>query len=181
MTRTFTSDTGTFPSFCFGAGVFSGAYNAISKEDAYAAVRRALDRGVRLFDTAPYYGDSEIILGEALRRVASVYPRSSYQLSTKIGRYGLKRTDFDYSAARIRASIKQSLARLGTNYLDVVFCHDVEFVTPEQVLDEALPTLYELKVSCPRISLLSDDNHPHRTAAHCVMRIGTRCNTSCWY
>ena len=45
---------------------------------------------------------------------------------TKCGRYGV--ASFDYSPARIRASVKQSLERLKTNYLDVVYLHDVEFV-----------------------------------------------------
>lgn len=45
---------------------------------------------------------------------------------TKCGRYGDH--SFDYSPSRIRESIKQSLARLKTDYLDTVYLHDVEFV-----------------------------------------------------
>jgi len=45
---------------------------------------------------------------------------------TKCGRYGLH--DFDYSPSRIRESVKHSLARLQTDYLDTVYLHDVEFV-----------------------------------------------------
>ncbi|KAI9592910.1 NADP-dependent oxidoreductase domain-containing protein [Syncephalis fuscata] len=134
-----------FPSFCFGAGVFSGAYNSITETNAYAAIEQALERGVRMFDTAPYYGRSEIILGKALQRVAKRFPRDQYLISTKIGRYGPKRADFDYSASRVRQSIKESCDRLGVDKLDIVFCHDVEFVSEAQVLDEALPALFELK------------------------------------
>jgi D-arabinose 1-dehydrogenase len=47
---------------------------------------------------------------------------------TKCGRYGRDRSSFDYSPARIRASVDQSLARLRTGYLDTVYLHDVEFV-----------------------------------------------------
>jgi aryl-alcohol dehydrogenase-like predicted oxidoreductase len=45
---------------------------------------------------------------------------------TKCGRYGL--SDFDYSPARIRSSVENSLKRLRTDYLDTVYLHDVEFV-----------------------------------------------------
>lgn len=39
--------------------------------------------------------------------------------------------DFDYTPARIRESVKRSLERLHTDYLDVVHLHDVEFVCTE--------------------------------------------------
>ena len=47
---------------------------------------------------------------------------------TKCGRYGPKREDWDYSPATLRASVQRSLARLHTDYLDVVYLHDIEFV-----------------------------------------------------
>ena len=47
---------------------------------------------------------------------------------TKCGRYGMKQSEFDYSPATIRASVKRSLERLHTDYLDAVYLHDVEFV-----------------------------------------------------
>jgi aryl-alcohol dehydrogenase-like predicted oxidoreductase len=33
----------------------------------------------------------------------------------------------DYSSARVRRSIQDSLARLGVDYIDVLHCHDIEF------------------------------------------------------
>ena len=50
---------------------------------------------------------------------------------TKCGRYGVDREAFDYSPRTIRRSIERSLARLNTDYLDVVYLHDVEFVAEE--------------------------------------------------
>jgi D-arabinose 1-dehydrogenase len=47
---------------------------------------------------------------------------------TKCGRYGLDRADFDYSPETIRESVIRSLRRLNTDYLDIVYLHDVEFV-----------------------------------------------------
>jgi D-arabinose 1-dehydrogenase len=45
---------------------------------------------------------------------------------TKCGRYGL--SSFDYTPVTIRHSVKRSLERLKTDYLDIVYLHDVEFV-----------------------------------------------------
>ncbi|TVY68734.1 D-arabinose 1-dehydrogenase, partial [Lachnellula suecica] len=118
------------PSVC-GTATFNNQYNT----DAFALptnqiIRRALDLGVHAFDTSPYYGPSETLLGTAL--LASTYPRSSYHILTKVGRIG--GAEFDYSPEWVRYSVQRSLQRLHTSYLDVVYCHDVEFVTPEEVL-----------------------------------------------
>jgi aryl-alcohol dehydrogenase-like predicted oxidoreductase len=82
---------------------------------------------------------SEVLLGLALRDV----PRSDYLLCTKLGRYDLGH--FDFSARRVRESVDVSLHRLGTDYLDIVLCHDVEFVPLEQIVAETLPALAEVR------------------------------------
>ena len=101
---------------------------------ALSIVSRALELGVSAFDTSPYYGPSEIILGNALAHpsVAKKHPRSSYFLVTKAGR--IAGDTFDYSPAWIRYSVCRSLERLHTPYLDLVYTHDVEFVLPHEVL-----------------------------------------------
>ena len=90
--------------------------------------------GVRAFDTSPYYGPSEELLGKALDTpfVHDNFPRRDYFLLTKVGR--IASAEFDYSASWIRKSVQRSLERLKTSYLDVVYCHDVEFVSSEEVL-----------------------------------------------
>jgi aryl-alcohol dehydrogenase-like predicted oxidoreductase len=118
------------PLIC-GTATFNNQYNPdVSSLPTNAIIARALSLGVSAFDTSPYYGPSESLLGNAL--VASNYPRSSYQILTKVGRIG--GSEFDYSPEWIRYSIRRSLQRLRTSYLDVVYCHDVEFVTPAEVL-----------------------------------------------
>src|SRR4051794_14157066 len=64
----------------FGGAAIGGLYAPVSGEDAAAAVRRALDRGIRYFDTAPHYGAgrAEERLGKALT--------GDYVISTKVGR-----------------------------------------------------------------------------------------------
>ena len=86
--------------------------------------------GIRAFDTSPYYDNSEIILGEALQALSREFPRGAYQLLTKVGRYGngTSSADFDYSRDAVRRSVRRSLRRLHTSYLDVVYVHDIEFV-----------------------------------------------------
>jgi aryl-alcohol dehydrogenase-like predicted oxidoreductase len=78
---------------------------------------------------------SEVLLGVALRGV----PRRDYLLCTKLGRYDL--AHFDFSAKRVAESVDVSLHRLGTDHLDIVLCHDIEFVPLQRIVDETLPAL----------------------------------------
>ncbi len=97
-------------------------------------VQKALAQGVYAFDTSPYYGPAEEILGSALESdlVRKHYPRDQYFILTKVGRVASDR--FDYSPEWVRKSVRRSCERLRTNYLDVVYCHDCEFVSPQEVL-----------------------------------------------
>lgn len=100
-----------------------------------------MKRGVNVFDTSPYYGatHAETVLGRALR----LLPRNEYVLCTKVGRYGS--ATFDFSAERVTKSVEESMSRLGVEYLDVVQCHDVEFVNLDQIITETIPALKKLK------------------------------------
>jgi aryl-alcohol dehydrogenase-like predicted oxidoreductase len=136
MTRSTTKLSDSLPPLIFGSATFNFQFNT----DPFALptthlVHRALSLGVRAFDTSPYYGPAEDLLGLALDTdfVRSHFPRSSYHLLTKIGRVGA--SEFDYSPSWVRHSIRRSLRRLRTSYLDVVYCHDVEFVSAAEVLE----------------------------------------------
>ncbi|KAE8152537.1 putative L-galactose dehydrogenase (L-GalDH) [Aspergillus avenaceus] len=125
----------TLPPLVMGTATFNSQYNP----DPYALpttelVRRALRSGVRAFDTSPYYGPAEELLGRALatESVSTHFPRHKYHLLTKVGR--IASSSFDYTPAWVRYSVSRSLQRLHTTYLDAVYCHDVEFVTPGEVL-----------------------------------------------
>ena len=124
------------PPIVFGGGVFgNGMYNSsqtLESNIPLRTVRLALRYGINAFDTSPYYFPSEFRLGNMLRRLEPEFPRSSYFLITKCGRYGPDKEHFDYSAAKVTSSIKASCSRLGTDYLDIGLMHDVEFVA-EQV------------------------------------------------
>ncbi|KAH0839603.1 Aldo/keto reductase family-domain-containing protein [Lanmaoa asiatica] len=121
----------TVPALVFGAASFSAFYNDddhIRSVTPLRTTRLALRYGIRAFDTSPYYGPSEIVLGNALKVLENEFPRSSYQIFTKCGRFGNTRDAFDYTPQGVRASVQRSLARLHTTYLDIVYVHDVEFI-----------------------------------------------------
>lgn len=126
------------PPLILGTATFNTQYvkDPFNENDlpALDIVSRALDLGVNAFDTSPYYGPSEQLLGAALAHPNNTnkHPRSSYFLITKAGR--IAGDSFDYSPAWIRYSVFRSLERLHTSYLDLVYTHDVEFVSPAEVL-----------------------------------------------
>lgn len=129
------------PVLSFGASSLGQEFRPVNIDEALRSVRVALDCGLNLIDTSPFYGRgmSEVLLGIALRGV----PRDSYLLSSKLGRYDLQH--FDFSAKRVVESVDVSLHRLGTDHLDICFCHDIEFVPMQQIVDETLPALRKVQ------------------------------------
>ncbi len=124
------------PPLVFGTATFNYQYNPDPYElDTTGLVHQALEHGIRAFDTSPYYGPSEIILGEALDTtfVRENFSRSEYFLLTKCGR--IASDEFDFSPEWVYESIQRSLQRLKTSYLDLVYCHDVEFVSEDEVME----------------------------------------------
>ena len=134
----------------FGASALGGVFHTVEEAEAIQAVRAALDGGINYFDVAPAYGAtrSETVLGKALKGV----PRESYHLSTKVGKYTSPEAygmdTLDYSRSRIRASIDESAARLGTDYFDMIHIHDIEYQGrrhTEWALTEGIAAVRELK------------------------------------
>lgn len=129
------------PILSFGASSLGAEFRSISLDEAMLSTRTALDLGMNFIDTSPFYGRgmSEIMLGLGLKGI----PRNSYLLGTKLGRYS--DIHFDFSAKRVAESVHVSLQRLGTDYLDVLLLHDVEFVPLSQIWEETLPAVLKLK------------------------------------
>ena len=121
----------------FGASSLGQEFRAVDLGEALHSVRVAIDLGMNFIDTSPYYGRgmSEMLLGRVLPDI----PRQSYFLGTKLGRYAPQH--FDFSARRVAESIDISLERMKVDYLDIVLCHDIEFVDMSQVVEETLPAL----------------------------------------
>jgi aryl-alcohol dehydrogenase-like predicted oxidoreductase len=125
----------------FGASSLGQEFRNVDLNEALRSVRVALDLGMNFIDTSPYYGRgmSECLLGVALRDV----PRDSYYLGTKLGRYA--QAHFDFSARRVVESVDISLSRMGVEYLDMILCHDIEFVEMSQIVEETLPALRKIQ------------------------------------
>jgi aryl-alcohol dehydrogenase-like predicted oxidoreductase len=125
------------PILSFGASSLGSEFRQVKLDEALASVKVALECGMRFIDTSPFYGrgTSEVLLGMALQGI----PRQDYLLCTKLGRYDL--SHFDFSARRVAESVDVSLHRLKTAHLDIVLCHDIEFVPMQQIVDETIPAL----------------------------------------
>ncbi|XP_043709004.1 L-galactose dehydrogenase [Telopea speciosissima] len=126
----------------FGASPLGNVFGQVPEEEAIASVGEALHLGINFFDTSPYYGGtlSEKVLGNALKVLG--VPRNEFIVSTKCGRYV---EGFDFSAERITKSIDESLARLKLDYVDILNCHDIEFGSLDQIVNETIPALQKLK------------------------------------
>jgi L-galactose dehydrogenase len=124
----------------FGGSPLGNEFGELDAAEGERAVHCAIDLGVNYFDVAPYYGRTlaETRLGAALEG-----RRDRVVLATKCGRYDVNA--FDFSEARIRSSMEESLRRLRTDYLDVFLAHDIEFVDERQIIEEAIPTMRTLQ------------------------------------
>ncbi|MGZ5329510.1 MAG: aldo/keto reductase [Actinomycetota bacterium] len=147
----------------YGAANVGNLYRAMTDEDAWAVLEAAWESGIRYFDTAPHYG-----LGLSERRLGSFLatkPRGDYVVSTKVGRLlrpspetahllddanqfavpaSLHRV-WDFSADGIRASLEESLKRLGLPEVDVLYLHDPDEHDPTADLSTGIPALAALR------------------------------------
>ncbi|WP_379155777.1 aldo/keto reductase [Paenibacillus sp. sgz5001063] len=125
----------------FGASSLGSVFRQTDDQESIRTVHAAIDAGINYIDVSPYYGltKAETVLGKAVQQL----PRDKFLLSSKAGRYG--EDTFDFSGARIFSSVEESLARLNTDYLDILYLHDIEFVPAGIILEEAVPALHKLK------------------------------------
>ena len=127
----------------FGASSLGGVFHQVDPDACVKTVWAALDGGINFFDVSPAYGETlaETNLGKALKGIT----RDRYYLGTKVGSYSEARGDYDYSGARTERSLRESLDRLGVDYVDLIQCHDIEFADHRQILHETLPALHRMK------------------------------------
>jgi D-threo-aldose 1-dehydrogenase len=148
--------------FGFGGASMGNMYTVAHDDQALMAIRAAYEAKVRYFDTAPMYGfgKSERLYGCVLNDK----PRDSFVLSTKAGRLIVAgeptpeseetcfveindaHAVFDYSRDGVLRSLEESRERLGIDKIDIVYIHDPDVQDCfQEALDEAFPTLAELK------------------------------------
>ena len=159
-TRTIPGTGISLPVLGFGAAPIGNLYRQVPEQEAADAVAAAWEGGIRYFDTAPHYG-----LGLSERRIGAVLAgqdRGTYVLSTKIGRllrpnpspHGKDTEGFDvpddlirvrdYSRDGVLRSIEESLKRLRTDRIDIVYIHDPDDYWTEAV-EGAAPALSALR------------------------------------
>ena len=158
-----------------GGAAWSHQINADAEtRPVIPVILSAFKHGIRTIDTSPYYEPSEKILGKALADLAITeqYSRQDYFLMTKVGRIAAEK--FDYSPQWVRESVERSLQRFQTGYLDVVFCHDVEFVSDDAVV-AAVAALWEF-VAAGKVRYVGISGYPIeklvRVAKLCVEKLG---------
>lgn len=123
---------------------FLSKHSHNDEAEAIRTVHSSLRNGINYIDTAPYYGQgrSEDVIGKALKTI----PRNAYYIATKVGRYETGPGGFDFSGARTRRSLTESLARLQLDYVDIIQIHDIEFAENlDVIINETLPALEEAK------------------------------------
>jgi aryl-alcohol dehydrogenase-like predicted oxidoreductase len=110
------------------------------RDEALGIVERALEMGIRHIDTANIYGqgESERVVGEALRG-----RRETFEVATKVGLGKRGGKPEGLSRASIVSSLDESLQRLGTEYVDLLYLHAPDPSTPLSETLEALSSLLE--------------------------------------
>jgi L-galactose dehydrogenase len=111
-----------------------GKATGASQDDVARLVDRAIDLGINLFDTAHDYG-TEDLLGPALAK----QPRDSVVICTKFGPYAKGRVVRE--ANSLRSELEESLRRLHTDYVDVLYLHGVPPPSYVHVVERFLPEL----------------------------------------
>jgi D-threo-aldose 1-dehydrogenase len=156
-------DTPALTRLGYGAANVGNLFRELTDDQAWAILDAAWESGIRYFDTAPHYG-----LGLSERRLGAFLqtkPREEFVISTKAGRLlrpnpdddgGLDlaadfhvrttlRREWDFSEGGIRASLDESLERLGIDRVDILYLHDPERHDLDLALQEAFPALEQLR------------------------------------
>lgn len=114
----------------------------LDEPESIPFIQRAWEAGINFFDTADMYSDgaSEIVLGNALRRLA--IPREQVVVATKVfNPMGTSANERGLSRKHIRHAIDASLKRLQLDYVDLYQIHRLDPTTPFDEILEALDAL----------------------------------------
>ena len=107
--------------------VLNGNDAEIDREQTFRMVEKAMAAGINYYDTAWGYhdGNSEIVLGEALKR----YPRESFCLADKFPGYDLS------NMGKVREIFEEQLKKTGVEYFDFYLFHNVCELNIDAYLD----------------------------------------------
>jgi len=134
----------TVPEIGLGTGSFGGTPSEVNQAEAIQMVRYALDHGLNLIDTAPWYGDkvAERFVGLALQD----RDPSSYTLATKVclefrGEDAIRL----YGRDEMLRGLEGSFQRLKRDHVDILHIHDPIPEAFDQIVRETFPAILELK------------------------------------
>ncbi|MGI5239825.1 aldo/keto reductase [Dactylosporangium sp. CA-139066] len=132
--------------FGFGTAPLGILPDLVDAQAAQRCLERAEELGIRYFDTAPFYGAG--LAEERLGAFLAGRDPAGLVLSTKVGRSVVPggTTVFDFGRDAVRRQLEESLRRLGTDRIDIVYLHDPDDHW-ESAIDEAWPALAELRAS----------------------------------
>lgn len=149
----------------------------VERDRSGECVRAALDLGINHFDTADAYqgGQADIALRAALEGV----PRHSYVLATKVfWPIGPGPNDRGTSRKHLHESLEASLRRLGTDYVDILYCHRFDEETdPEETMFALNDLVQQGKVLYAGVS--EWPAHRLREARGIQRRLGLRALACC--
>jgi aryl-alcohol dehydrogenase-like predicted oxidoreductase len=123
--------------YALGAMVLGASIGNPDHDDSIRIIHKALDAGINFIDTADAYGDSEEVVGKALKG-----RRDSVVLATKFGR-PVDDDPFHQGTSRrwIMTAVENSLRRLQTDYIDLYQVHRLD---PSTDIEETLSALSDL-------------------------------------
>ena len=132
----------------YGCATLAELYNSFNNSEYLDILEYSYTKGINYYDVAPFYGGgiAETRLGYFIKN----NNREKIFIASKIGRYTEENSlsgaggYFDFTPSKIEKSIKMSLSKLNTNYIDLIQCHDIENVDAKTVLD-ILPLLEHYK------------------------------------
>ena len=123
--------------YSLGAMVLGASIGNPDHDDSIRVIHKALDAGINFIDTADAYGESEVVVGKALKG-----RRDSVVLATKFGRPVDDDPSHQGASRRwIMAAVENSLRRLQTDYIDLYQVHRLD---PSTDIEETLSALSDL-------------------------------------
>jgi aryl-alcohol dehydrogenase-like predicted oxidoreductase len=105
----------------FGAWAIGGAWGSVDDSESIAALHRALDLGVNLFDTADVYGDGHS--ERLLARLRRERPDMPFRIATKAGRRLSPHVAAGYTRENLQAFVERSLVNLECEAIDLLQLH----------------------------------------------------------
>ncbi|MBO9620159.1 MAG: aldo/keto reductase [Niabella sp.] len=129
--------------YILGTAALGGVWGTVDPLISEHTIINALEAGVVALDTAPAYGDAELLVGKVLQQWQGSRP----QVSTKVGRlksYASDQGIYDYTPAGMARSVECSLETLGVPVIDILFLHEPAAI-PEPGIEAAVETMLQFK------------------------------------